>query len=102
MRRYQKILFPVLFFLSVFDLLCAEEIFTWQECIREAAKNNPDLIAAQEEIKQSEAGKKITASSLYPQVDASLSASTDRTDTGSANTIADFLQLWPKRLAVNL
>lgn len=89
MRRYQKILFPVLFFLSVFDLLCAEEIFTWQECIREAAKNNPDLIAAQEEIKQSEAGKKITASTLYPQVDASLSASTGRADTGSANTIAD-------------
>lgn len=61
----------------------ADEILTWQDCIKEAAKNHPDLIAAQESIKQSEAGKKITASTLYPQIDASLSASTAKTSGGS-------------------
>ena len=68
------ILFPLFFFSKA----RAEEILTWQDCIKEAAKNHPDLIAAIEETKQSQAAKKITASALYPQVDASLDASTAR------------------------
>ncbi|MCX5696341.1 MAG: TolC family protein [Candidatus Omnitrophica bacterium] len=70
--------------LILFLLICsarasAEEILSWQDCIKEAAKNHPDLIAAVEEIKQSEAAKKITASALFPQIDANLNASTART-----------------------
>jgi len=61
----------------------AEEFLSWQDCIKEAAKNHPDLIAAQESVKQSEAGKKITASTLFPQVDANLNASTAKTSTSS-------------------
>jgi outer membrane protein TolC len=68
----------------------AEEILNWQDCVREAAKNHPDLIAAVQEVKQSEADKKITASTLYPQVNANLNASTARTASGSApGTTAD-------------
>jgi len=67
----------------------AQEALTWDECIVEAAKNNPDLIAAEQQIKQSEASKKITASTLYPQVDASLSATTSRNDTGISNSSGD-------------
>lgn len=68
----------------------AEETLTWSQCIAEAAKNHPDLIAAQEEIKQAQAAKSITASALYPQIDANLSASTARTSTGAGKkTIAD-------------
>jgi len=62
----------------------AEELLTWQDCIKEAAKNHPDLIAAVQEVKQSEAAKKITASSLYPQVNADLGASTARKASDSA------------------
>ena len=73
----------ILIFLG-FCLRCAyaEDTLSWNDCVKEAAKNNPDLIAAEEEIKQSEAAKGITASPLFPQVDASLTASTARTDNG--------------------
>ncbi len=57
----------------------ADEILTWGACIKEAAKNHPDLIAAQEEVKQSEASKQETASGLFPQVDGQVSASTAQT-----------------------
>ena len=67
----------------------AEEVLNWGECIKEAAINNPDLIAAVQQVKQSEASKKITASTLYPQIDTNLSASTARNDTGTSNSTAD-------------
>ena len=67
----------------------AEEVLAWGDCIKEAAKNHPDLIAAREEIKQSEAGKKISASGLYPQVDADLNASSARSDNNTTNSTAD-------------
>ncbi len=69
--------------------LRAEELLTWEACIKEAAKNHPDLIAAQEQVKESEASKKITASTLYPQVDATLSGSSARNDTGISHSSGD-------------
>ncbi|MFA5176536.1 MAG: TolC family protein [Candidatus Omnitrophota bacterium] len=80
-----KVYYLTLFFLLFFHSLgFSEEILSWPDCIKEAAKNNPDLIAAVEEVKQSEAAKKITASTLYPQVDASLTASTGRSASDNA------------------
>jgi len=77
-----KIYYITLFFLFTFcGLVSAEEFLSWQDCVKEAAKNHPDLIAAVEEIKQSEADKRITASTLFPQIDANLNASTARTAT---------------------
>jgi len=64
----------------------AQEALTWEDCIKEAAKNHPDLIAAEQEIKQSQAAKRITASALYPQLDSNLDASTKR--TASNNSVA--------------
>lgn len=89
MRKYRKIILVFVFLFASFDTLRAEEILAWQECIKEAAKNHPDLIAAGEEIKQSEAGRKITASALFPQVDSSLSGTTARSDTGKTSSTAD-------------
>ena len=87
MDKYGKILFAVVLFFSVsFDLVIAEEFLTWQDCIREAAKNHPDLISAQEGIRQSEASKKSTASSLFPQINSSAGASTSKTRTISGST----------------
>ncbi len=77
-------LIAVIFSLFFVSLVRAEELLNWQDCIKEAAKNHPDLIAAVEEVKQSEAAKKITASNLYPQVNANLDTSTGRNASDSA------------------
>lgn len=53
----------------------------WRDCIREARKNHPDLISAEEKIIQEEAGKDVTASVLYPQIDGSLDWSRTKTTT---------------------
>jgi outer membrane protein TolC len=53
----------------------------WHDCIAEAQKNNPELISAAENINQEKAGKAITASALYPQVNSSMGASTTATTT---------------------
>lgn len=80
MLKNIKIFLISALFLSVYSHgAVAGEVLSWQDCIKEAAKNHPDLIAAVEEIKQSQASKKITASTLYPQIDANLNASTART-----------------------
>lgn len=79
----------LLFFSFIISSARPEETLTWQDCLTEAAKNHPDIIAAQEGVKQSEAAKKITASTLFPQVDASLNASTGRTDSGTSSTTGD-------------
>ena len=81
------ILFIILFFFS-FACAQAEEVLSWQDCIKEAAKNHPDLIAAEESIKESEAAKKITASTLYPQLNADLNASTAKTSSSTTGSSA--------------
>ncbi len=75
----------MLLFLTVLSgQVLAEERLTWLECVKEAQKNHPDLISAEENVKQNQAGKKITASSLFPQIDGSLGASTSQTKTTSS------------------
>jgi outer membrane protein TolC len=63
----------------------AEEILTWEDCVKEAAKNHPDLISATEVVKGSEAAQSISASGQYPQVDASLSGTVTKA-TGRASS----------------
>jgi len=90
MHKYFKIFLTSVLFLCIsFNKVIAEEILTWQDCIKEAAKNHPDLIAAEQSVKQSEASKAITASTLFPQVNSNLSASTARTDTGTSSSNGD-------------
>jgi outer membrane protein TolC len=74
--KFKQIIWVFLLVVCSAGISEAEEILTWGACIREAAKNHPDLIAAQEEIKQSEAVKQQTASGLFPQLTANLSAQT--------------------------
>ena len=86
MYRYFKLFFILTFICLIsFGRIEAEEVLTWGGCIKEAAKNHPDLIAAQEIVKQSEASKKITASTLFPQIDSNLSAGTARTSSGGGD-----------------
>ena len=77
MSQYVRfvIIFSLLFagFLSC---VRAEDVLTWQDCVKEAAENHPDLISAEEGVKESRASKAITLSSLLPQIEGSLGAST--------------------------
>lgn len=85
MRKESRVFILSLLFLSVsFSWAKAEEVLTWRDCVREAAKNHPDLVSAVEGINQSKAAKKITASSLFPQVNSDVSATTAKTTTGTS------------------
>lgn len=77
----------IISFLSFLPLgVYAEEVLTWENCLAEAKKNNPELISAVESVNQEKAGKDITASSLYPQIDSNLGVSTTKTKTISSTT----------------
>ncbi|MDD5738166.1 MAG: TolC family protein, partial [Candidatus Omnitrophica bacterium] len=66
----------------------AEEVFTWEDCVKEAAKNNPDLVSAKESVNSVTADKSITASGLFPQVsaDAGVSKSKSGSSGGASSS----------------
>lgn len=91
MRKYRDNLRLLILFLGLlfFKDAQAEETLSWQDCLREAAKNHPDLIAAQESVKQSQAARQITASALHPQINSNLNASTAKTSSGTSSSTSD-------------
>jgi outer membrane protein TolC len=58
----------------------AEEILSWEGCLVEAGKNNPELVSALENVRQQEAAKSVTQSGNFPQVSASADASTSKSE----------------------
>jgi len=76
----------IIFCFFSFSLAQAGEVLSWQDCLAEAKKNNPQLISAAESLNQQKENKAITASSLFPQIEASLDASTAGTSTTSSAT----------------
>ncbi len=83
----------IIFFFSIlagsFSQAWALETLTWTDCLREAARNHPDLIAAKEGIEQSQADKKIAVGGVWPELTADLNAATIQTsDTGSAKAFS--------------
>lgn len=57
---------------------------TWDDCVKEAAKNNPGLVSAQMSVKSSQADKTITASGLFPQVSTDLNTSKSKNSGSKA------------------
>jgi len=57
----------------------AGQDMAWQECVREAAKNHPQLIAAVEVVKGQQAAKSVVVSGLLPQIDGTMGASRAQT-----------------------
>jgi hypothetical protein len=86
MSGYPRLVIFLILFTGFLGNVRAEEILTWQDCIKEAQKNHPDLISALENIKEKKADKAITASGFYPQIDSNLDASTVSTSTTSVTT----------------
>ena len=91
MFKYFKFFFLFILLLFIFlNSVAAEEILTWGDCLTEAKKNNPNLISAEEAVNAQKAGKTITASSLYPQINGSADASNTRTSmVGKSNSAVD-------------
>jgi len=83
MKLFRVILILCIAFIPV-SRVSAEEILTWEDCVKEAAKNHPDLISATEAVKGSEAAQKISSSGQYPQVDAGMSGTMTKS-TGRAS-----------------
>jgi Outer membrane protein len=67
--KYIRIL-SIVILLSAFFLsrAVAEETLQWRECVKEAKKDHPDLVAATEKINQAKATKEITRSAYLPQL----------------------------------
>ena len=57
----------------------AEEVLTWDDCVKETKQNHPDLISAHEELNQAKANKAITGSNFLPQISSGLSGKTSKT-----------------------
>jgi outer membrane protein TolC len=87
----------LILFTACFSLLCSvsfaadaaspsNEVLSWENCVKEAAKNNPDLVAAGENVYQARASKAITVSGVFPQFDANASAGEAQSKAGSQKT----------------
>lgn len=59
----------------------AEEILTWEDCIKEARQYHPDLISAQEVVNQSKADKAIAVSAILPQISTEVGQRTSKSAT---------------------
>jgi len=88
-RYFKPFLILILFCLVSFGRVEAGGLLTWVDCIKESAKNHPDLIAAQASVKQSQASKQQTASGLFPQITADASGATAKTATTTGSKTAD-------------
>jgi len=56
----------------------AQESLTWDDCVREAKKNHPDLISAQERLNQAKSNKAVSMSNILPQVTSDLTQTTSK------------------------
>ena len=82
MNKYIAICAVILF---IYNGARAEELMTWDDCVKEAAKNHPDLVSAQMSIKSAQADKTITASGLFPQLSTDLNTSRSKSSGGSSS-----------------
>jgi outer membrane protein len=81
----KKVLFILNILLFVFlQNARAGQTFTWEDCLKETARNHPDLVSASEAVKETEAAKAVSASGEYPLVNVGLSGSKSKTAGGSS------------------
>ncbi|MFH1282349.1 MAG: TolC family protein [bacterium] len=83
--KYLSLTITCLIFVTSFVYIAyAEQALTWKECVRETFHNHPDLIFSQYQLKQAQADKTITKSSVLPQINAELSEKTSDIETKNA------------------
>jgi outer membrane protein TolC len=74
--------------ISHVDILKAEDILTWTDCVKIAGENNPDLQSALEKVAQAKANVGITRSAMLPLVDANAGVSKSKTNVTGTRTSA--------------
>jgi outer membrane protein len=84
MRRH------IVFLSIVFACIClsltgagAQEVLTWQDCVKEAQQYHPDLISAKEVVNQFKAEKATAMSAILPQISTEVSQSVSKAPQGS-------------------
>jgi outer membrane protein TolC len=60
-------------------LAFGDEVLSWQDCIKEARAQHPDLVSARAKLDQAKANKGIARSTALPQLSASAGLSTGKT-----------------------
>ena len=60
----------------VLDKAMADDAITWQECVKQAKLQHPDLVSAKEKVNESLAAKEITRSEVLPQITGNAAEST--------------------------
>ncbi len=63
----------------------AADVLTWEDCLKEASRNHPDLIASQQAVAQAGFDKKITLSTALPQFSADVSAATAKSKASGSS-----------------
>lgn len=83
MKRLGTFIFIYLLYNALSFQALAEEprLLTWEDCVRAAELNHPDLVSAAQQLKQVEADKWITQSAMLPQVSTELSGQTSKIST---------------------
>ncbi len=77
--------------LGLFVFVCTgytAEVLSWQDCVKETLVNNPDLIAAKEQVVQSVQDKNISVSNVLPDISAQLGAK--RSESAGASEVNSF------------
>jgi len=82
-KIFKIVIIISLFFLAA-NVANAQGTLTWEECVRMARENHPDLISAAEEVKQAEADLDIEISTMLPDITSG--GSGKRSKTASAKT----------------
>lgn len=90
MKDFLVFLAIIVFFVSFLQKeAIAEEMLTWEDCVREARENHPDLISAAQRVKQAKADKDIALSDILPQVSGTMIGKRKETYSGEDSTILD-------------
>jgi outer membrane protein TolC len=85
---FKKVFFLALLlviFLKGTSFCLAQEVLTWEDCLKEAKRNNPDYLSAAENVEQSKADKKLAISNLLPQITAEAGGRTSKSGSASAS-----------------
>ncbi|MFH1877700.1 MAG: TolC family protein [Candidatus Omnitrophota bacterium] len=90
MRKLTVYIFitAAVFYVSYGYAAYGEETLTWIECVKEARENHPDLVSAEEKIREAEASRDITVSAYLPRINASASGESEKGSVfgGGGNT----------------
>ncbi|MBM3251623.1 MAG: TolC family protein [Candidatus Omnitrophica bacterium] len=86
MRIEKRFYFVIFVFIAFFLTLAAsaDEILTWQGCLREAKQNNPDLVSARENLRYLQASRSIAASAALPHISTEINGASSKTAATSS------------------